>query len=115
MITHTLNATNKSIGRVASEAAAILLGKKTSDVRKNAVADVAVTIENASRASISVAKRLAKTQTHYTGHPGGLKRLSPEQIIQKKGYGELFRKAVFGMLPSNKLRARRMKRLFVKE
>jgi len=112
---YIIDAKNKSIGRVASEAAAILLGKKTPDIKKNAVSDASVTIKNASQARIFAKKRVAKTKTHFTGFSGGLRHQSPEQIIQKKGYAGLFSRAVRGMLPSNKLRAPRMKKLTIEE
>ena len=57
----------------------------------------------------------SKKYTRYTGYPGGFKKETPEDVITKKGYTELFRRAVYGMLPTNKLRARLIKNLEVIE
>ncbi|MDQ5969127.1 MAG: large subunit ribosomal protein, partial [Patescibacteria group bacterium] len=53
--------------------------------------------------------------SRYSGYPGGLRQPTMEQVIAKKGYSELFREAVSGMLPKNKLRAKMMKNLIVTE
>ncbi|MBI2046459.1 MAG: 50S ribosomal protein L13 [Parcubacteria group bacterium] len=112
---HTLDATEKSIGRVASTAAAILIGKHTAAFKKNAVSKERVHIINASKARFAQKKLKEKVYIHYTGNPGGLKMRHAEKIVEQKGYSELFKKAVYGMLPSNKLRAERMKLLRVSE
>jgi large subunit ribosomal protein L13 len=112
---HTLDATGKSIGRVASAAATLLMGKHEPVFKKNIVSKTEVRIVNASKALLSQKKLKEKAYIHYTGNPGGLKTRNAEKIIEKKGYAELFKKAVYGMLPSNKLRSERMKFLRVSE
>lgn len=112
---HTLDATEKSIGRVASSVAMILMGKHTPAFKKNVVSKEKVHIINASKARLTQKKLKGKKYTHYTGHPGGLRIQSIGKVIEKKGYRELFIKAVYGMLPSNKLRKERMKLLRVSE
>jgi len=115
MHTHTIDATNKKLGRVASEAAKLIMGKNLTSFKRNEIPEVSVIIENASKADISERKLSSKKYQRYSGYPGGLKELSATQIIAKKGYSELFKKAVHGMLPTNKLRPKMMKRLVVKE
>ena len=112
---HTLDATEKSVGRVASVAAAILMGKHTPAFKKNVVSKERVLIINASKARFLQKKLKGKVYVHYTGSPGGLKMRHAEKVIEQKGYSELFKKAVYGMLPSNKLRTERMKLLRVTE
>ena len=51
----------------------------------------------------------------YSGYPGGLTYRNNADIISKKGYAELIRLAVYGMLPANRLRALMMKKLTIKE
>jgi len=51
----------------------------------------------------------------YSGYPGGLKETSMRRLAAEKGYGEVFRKAVKGMLPKNKLQAIMLKNLTVSE
>ena len=115
MKTYTLDATNKKLGRVASEAAKIIMGKNTPEFARNLVPNVTVVIENASKIDLPERKKKSLTYQSYSGYPGGLKTLDATQMIARKGYRELFRKAVFGMLPTNKLRARMIKKLIVKE
>ena len=112
---YTIDATNKKLGRVASEAAKVLMGKNSSSYAPNRVADVKVTITNTSKADLSSKKKEEKTYTRYSGYPGGLKSFNMEHVISKKGYSELFRMAVKGMLPKNKLQAKMMLNLSVKE
>lgn len=115
MTHHTIDATNKKLGRIASEAAKILMGKNLPSFKRNEVPAVSVVIENASKIDISAKKLLSMRHERYSGYPGGRKVLSARHVVAKKGYSELFRKAVFGMLPTNRLRARMIKYLIIKE
>ncbi|MCW9054751.1 MAG: 50S ribosomal protein L13 [Candidatus Pacebacteria bacterium] len=112
---HTIDAQGKNLGRVASEAAHLLMGKDTTSFQKNVVADVTVKIANADKLAISPEKASKKVYTHYTGHPGGLRKRTLEEVVEKKGVGEVLRMAVYGMLPGNRLRAKRMKNLIIEE
>lgn len=108
---HTLDATNKSFGRVASEAAVLLMGKDDPSFRKNTVADVTVNIVNASKIKLDPKKLKDKIYQRYSGYPGGRSERTMQEVIDKKGYKEIFEKAVYGMLPSNRLRSVLMKKL----
>ncbi len=110
---HTLDATNKSFGRVASEAAVLLMGKDDPSFRKNTVADVKVNIINASKIKIDPKKLKDKVYQRYSGYPGGRRLRTMQEVIDKKGYQEIFEKAVYGMLPSNRLRSILMKKLTI--
>lgn len=114
----TLDAQDKKIGRIASQAASALLGKNAPSFAKNAVSPGQVEIINASRAYVTAKKKAGGTEddyVRYTGHRGGLKSQTLGELIRRKGMSEAFRLAVYGMLPNNKLRAMRMKNLTVKE
>jgi len=111
----TIDATGKKLGRVASEAAIFLIGKDKADYARNKVSGVAVEIVNASKADINEKKLLDDKYVRYSGYPGGIKSPTMKNVIQKKGYTEIFTLAVYGMIPSNKLRAKIMKNLTVKE
>lgn len=112
---YVLDAEGKTIGRVATQAAVYLMGKNTPDFKRNEAPSVTVEIKNASKASIHEPKKTQKTYSRYSGYPGGLKQPTMAQVIEKKGYSELFREAVSGMLPKNKLRAKMMTHLIVTE
>jgi large subunit ribosomal protein L13 len=113
--THTINAENKTLGFVSSMAAKILMGKTTSDYKANEVADVIVTIENASKTKMSERRKEETLHETYSGYPGGLKFKSNAKILEKKGWIALYELAVYGMLPANKLRPKMMKRLKIKD
>ncbi len=112
---HIIDATGKKLGRVASEAAKILLGKDTTTMKKNAVLNVTVRIKNASALEITEKKKLQKTYHTHSGYLGSDRALPLGHIIEKKGYGEALKRAVKGMLPTNTLRDKRLKHLVIEE
>ncbi len=109
----TIDATGKSLGRVASEAAGILLGKKSVNYMQNEVMPVEVKVENVSKLKMTEKRIANKIYLRYTGYPGGLFETPMQMMIEKKGITEVFRKTVDGMIPRNKLRKERMKRLSI--
>lgn len=111
----TLNAEGQKVGRVASEAAKLLMGKNLTSFVRNVIPAVKVEIVNTGKASVTDQRKSEVLKSSYSGYPSGLKTLTVGQIIEKKGHKELFRKAVYGMLPSNKLRAKMMKNLTISE
>lgn len=112
---YNLDATGKKLGRMASQVAVLLMGKNTPDFQNNQVANVKVNITNSSKLDIDPKKLEEKTYKKYSGYPGGLKIKKMSQVIAKKGYEEVIREAVHGMLPSNKLRSKMMKNLIISE
>lgn len=112
--TYTIDATDRTLGRVCSEAASVLLGKKSVHFAKNQAIPTTVIVENASKLHITDRRAKGKVYTHYTGYPGGLRSMSMDVMIDKKGIAEVVKKTVDGMIPRNKLRKPRMKNLVVK-
>lgn len=110
-----IDAQGKSVGRIASLAAQILMGKTSPTFQKNIVADVQVVIDNASKASIAHKKFNEIRAKTYSGYPGGLKESTLAHLIEKKGFGEVFIHAIERMIPRNRLHKGRMKRLVVNE
>lgn len=115
MTTYTLDAENKRIGRVATEAAVFLMGKNLTTFQRNGVPNVKVEIINTSKALVDDKKKLQNTYSRYSGYPGGLRQPTMEQVIAKHGYREIFKEAVKGMLPKNKLRSKMMNNLKISE
>lgn len=111
----TIDAQGKRIGRVASQAAARLLGKSSTSFAKNKVLVGQVEILNASKADVSARKKQNDVYVTYTGHRGGLYEETLGEMIIRKGMSEVLRKAILRMLPNNKLRDSRMKNLIIKE
>jgi len=112
--TYTIDATNRTLGRVASEAAHALLGKRSASFTKNLVAPIKVTIENVGKLHLPERRIKGKVYTRYSGHPGGFYETRMDVMIEKKGIAEVVKKTVDGMIPRNKLRNERMKNLIVK-
>jgi large subunit ribosomal protein L13 len=111
---YTVDAQGRTLGRVASEAAQGLLGKRSAHYVQNKVLPVEVTIVNSDKILITEKREKQKTYIRYTGYPGGLREMTLTEMKTKKGIQEIIRKAVDGMIPRNKLRKDRMKRLLIK-
>lgn len=112
---YTIDAEGRSLGRVATEAARYLMGKDQVDFTRRRAPGVSVAITNASQITLSEKKKRQKTYVRYTGYPSGKREESLGKRLEKKGYEDVFRNAVYGMLPANKLRPIMMKNLYVSE
>lgn len=109
---HCIDAKGKVLGRVATEIAHTLMGKgKTNFVRHLDCGDFVVVINSAS-VETTGKKEDQKLYGNYSGYPGGLKQKALWQIRKEKP-NEIIRHAVWGMIPTNKLRDRLMTRLFI--
>ena len=105
---YIIDAQGKKLGRVASEAAKILMGKDRVDFVRNAIPDIKVKIENVDKLNLTNKKMDTKKYVSYSGYPGGLKIRSMRKVVADKGLKEAMRIAVKGMLPKNKLRDKMM-------
>jgi large subunit ribosomal protein L13 len=113
--THTIDATGKVLGRLSSEVAKMLMGKNSPDYSPNVAPKVKVTIINAGKTKMTEKRKMETLHEKYSGRPGGLKMKTNEKIISHKGFAELYRLAIYNMLPANKLRDGMMKNLTVTE
>ena len=108
--THTIDATGKVLGRLATEIAVLLRGKQKSDFVPYRDMGDFVIVKNVSKLKITGKKIEQKKYFRHSGFLGGVKEV-PLKKIFKTNPAEVLRKAVFGMLPKNKLRAEQIKRL----
>jgi large subunit ribosomal protein L13 len=108
--THIINAENQILGRLAVKVAILLRGKNKPDFAPNKDGGDFVTVRNINKIRLTGRKAENKIYYHYSGYPGGLKETSLQKIFEKSP-DKVLRKAVFGMLPKNKLRAKQIKRL----
>jgi large subunit ribosomal protein L13 len=111
----TIDAQGQILGRVASNAAKIILGKHKAMFVKNAVIGEEVKVINASKIKLSGTKVKDKKYVRYSGYPGGKKEESYAMLVARRGHGEVIRRAVLGMLPKNKLQAKRIKLLTIEK
>ncbi len=113
--THNLDATGKSLGRLATEIATLLRGKNRPEFMPNIYFGDKVVVNNVSKMKITGNKWNDKKYYRYSGYPGGLKEEKMKEVVSKKGYGEILKKAVWNMLPKNKLRQKMIKGLIIIE
>lgn len=110
---YTIDAKNKNLGRLASEIAVILQGKKSADYEPRLAGKDKVIVKNVDDLVLTGKKEEQKTYYRHTGYMGHLKEETAKEVIAKKGKKELLRRAVLRMLPKNKLQNERMKKLMI--
>lgn len=112
---YTVDATGMVLGRMCSHIATLLMGKNTPGYERHEKPVNSVVVINASKIKMTDKRKKETMHEKYSGYPGGLRYESNEQIINKKGYSELVRLAVYNMLPANKLRSIMMTKLKIEE
>ncbi len=110
-----IDASGRTLGRVASEVAIVLMGKNKPTFERNVYRGFPVKVVNASKIRITEAKLAEIFHTRYSGIPGGLRITKAAETKEKKGMKELVRMATFQMLPDNKLRREMMKHLKIED
>ena len=100
---HVIDAQGKVLGRLASRVAGILRGKHKPAFTPHLDLGDHVIIVNAEKLHLTGSRLQKKVYYHHTGFPGGIKSITAEQLLKKKP-SDLLSKAIYGMLPKNKLR-----------
>ena len=109
---HIVDASGKTLGRLATRVATVLRGKnKPGFVPFMDTGDFVIVV-NASQIHVTGRKRENKTYWRYTGYPGGL-RLTSFKRMMSKDPTFIIKNAVKGMLPHNRLGRRMLKKLKV--
>ncbi|MFA6226993.1 MAG: uL13 family ribosomal protein [Candidatus Paceibacterota bacterium] len=111
---YTIDAAGGKLGRIASKAVVLLIGKNSTTYARNVVFNVEVKITNADKLDIAENK-LNTVYTRYSGYPGGLHEKSMSQIIEKHGKAGILKLAISGMIPHNKLKSKIIKNLIITE
>ena len=107
---YTIDATNKILGRLATEIAVLLRGKNKPDFAPNKDIGDFIFVKNIEKIKVSGKKYDDKMYYRHSGYLGSLKE-TPYKKIFEKNPEEVLKKAVYGMLPKNKLRDKQIKRL----
>jgi large subunit ribosomal protein L13 len=105
-----IDAKNKVLGRLASEIAVILQGKKSPNYKPNIVSADRVFVKNYGDIKLTGGKFKNKIYYRHTGYMGHLKKKTFEQVFQKDPK-RVLREAVRRMLPKNFLNQKRIKNL----
>ena len=109
---HVIDASGKVLGRLATQAASLLMGKHKPIFSRNLDTGDFVVIINADKVRVTGNKAKQKLYYRHSGYPGGLKSISLEKMLQTDPT-RVIEHAVRGMLPHNRLRAGMMKKLRV--
>lgn len=107
-----VDASDKVLGRLASQIAATLIGKNKTDYTPHADNGDCVIVLNAGKVKLSGSKLADKEYITYSGYPGGQKRVSASDLVNKKPIA-LIEEAVKGMLPKNRLGSEMYRNLYV--
>ena len=107
---YKIDATDKILGRLATKIAVLLQGKHKPDYQPQKDMGDFVIVKNVDKIKVTGKKAEQKKYIHHTGFMGGLKEVPFKRLFERKP-SEVLRIAVQGMLPKNRLRAKRIKRL----
>lgn len=97
-----IDAENKTLGRLCSQAAKIIRGKHKTNFTPHVDCGDNVVIINAAKVKLSGRKEENKEYVTYTGYPGG-QRIKSSRVIREQHPTRLITHAIKGMLPKNKL------------
>jgi len=109
---YIVDADNKTLGRLASEIAQTIRGKRKPNYTPNLDMGDFVVVINAEKISLSGNKEMQKTYFSHSGYPGSEKEM-PISLLREKKPEKIIYNAVKGMLPHNRLGRKLMKHLKV--
>jgi len=109
---YVIDADGRNLGRLSSEAASILRGKKKPIYTPHVDTGDYVIVINAEKIEVTGKKRKEKIYKRHTGYPGGLREITFEKLQAKKPE-EIILHAIKGMMPDGKLGRQMYKKLRV--
>lgn len=109
---HVIDATDVVLGRLSTTTANLLRGKHKPQFAPHVDTGDFVIIVNASKVALSGSKRTTKLAHRHSGYPGGLSSVSYGELLDKDPR-KAIEKAVWGMLPKNRLGRQMIKKLKV--
>ncbi len=107
---HLFDASMENFGRMCSKAALLLRGKNKVTFTPHIDAGDCVIFINSDKLKFSKDKGKTKIYHHFSGYPGGIRSISLGDQITKDSR-VIIKKAIYGMLPNNKMRDQIIKRL----
>lgn len=107
---YLIDAADFRLGRLATRASIILRGKDKPEYTPHLDIGDHLVVINAAKVKVSGRKREQKKYYRHTGYPGGIKLIKLSELLIQKPK-EVIRRAVKGMIPSNRLKKGRMARL----
>ncbi len=107
---YVVDATDETLGRLASRVARILEGKHKPGFTPNLDTGDHVIVVNAGKIAVSRDKRETKVYVRHSGYPQGLKQETLGHLLERRPE-EVIRRAVKGMLPHTRLGAQQLRKL----
>jgi large subunit ribosomal protein L13 len=111
---HTIDAKNKVLGRLAVEIALLLRGKGKRGFASHIDSGDSVVVKNIREMKFTGRKAKQKIYYRHSGYLGSLRETTLEKLFEKNP-AEVLRKAVLGMLPKNRTRAKIINRLKIEK
>lgn len=105
-----VDARGKTLGRLATKVALVLRGKDTVSFQPHILDNRFVFVYNLSQIKVTGKKSEGKMYWRHSGYPGGIRVMRYKDLFEKDPTA-VFRKAVWGMLPKNRLRAKMVRHL----
>jgi large subunit ribosomal protein L13 len=105
-----VDATGKTLGRLATQLADALRGKRKPEYTPHVDVGDFVIVVNAEKVSVTGNKREEKRYYRHSGYPGGIRSRTLNDMLERQPE-EVLRKAVKGMLPRNRLGRAQLRKL----
>jgi len=109
---YVVDAENKILGRLATQIADVLRGKRKPTYTPHVDVGDFVIVVNAEKVAVTGDKREKKVYWRHSGYPGGIRSRTLADMLEKRPE-EVIRKAVKGMLPRNRLARQQLRKLKV--
>lgn len=109
---HLMDAKDQVLGRFSSQVAILLMGKHKSSYSAHMDSGDNVVVVNAEKIKLTGKKKEQKSYISHSGYPGGFKEISFEKM-SKEDPKRVLALAISGMLPDNRLKAKRLVRLHI--
>jgi large subunit ribosomal protein L13 len=106
----TIDATNETLGRLASKIAVLLRGKNMASYQPEVLPEVEVMVKNADKVRFTGSKFNTKTYYHYSGYHSGIRARKLSELWATRPT-HVIRECVYRMLPKNKSRDKVIKNL----
>jgi len=109
-----LDGKDQVLGRLAVQIAGYLQGKHSPNYQPNKDGNTVVKLKNVHKVQVTGKKKTDKIYWSYSGYPGGIYGKTYEEVF-KNSPETVIQHAVGGMLPKNKLKKERLKRLIIEK
>jgi large subunit ribosomal protein L13 len=109
---HLIDAKDQVLGRISTQIANLLMGKNKVTFSTHMDSGDNVVVLNAEKVTLTGQKTSQKVYRSHSGYPGGFKEVSFDKMFEKHPE-RIIEHAVSGMLPDNRLKSKRLKRLII--